>query len=296
MTEEVKHITDETNEIIITTKAYNVIYSIIELSNKNLLVFQDNSIEVYDINSLKLLSKLHNNSFIDFIPLIDGTFASSSVFKYIKIWDIKRMDCITVVELSNIPIILIQMKKGSLVSGSAEGVITIFNMPQYKTKKKLIAYNNQTIHFLIELIDGRLVSANNKQHIKIWDLDSMQSITSITVDDISLWSMIELNNGTILVGDKGGKIRLYHPYTLNCCKTIDDYIGSVNKFTETRNGKVYGYSSEGNMFLLELNKTASFFRQYIIEECVGINCMIELSDYSIAYSVRNIITIVKFKS
>lgn len=258
MIEAIEQSNDQTNGAyinrIMKNQTNEIIYSISQLPNGNLLIVNDSFIKVYNAITTMPIFTLQNRSYLDFIYLQNGTFASCSVYQYMHIWSMTSKNWIASIALNNIAMTLLQLKKGQLVTGADNGVISIYDMPQFKIKGTLNERTNATVQFLIELKDGRLASRNIHQHIKIWDLNTMQNTSSLIEDNTTMKSMIQLSTSDILIGEMEGRIKVYSAYTFKCIKIINDYIGSSNSFIETKEGRVYGYSSDGKTFLLNLNE------------------------------------------
>jgi len=111
----------------------------------------------------------HHGCIYSLAVLPDGTLASVSEDKSIKIWDIKTGDCIKTLRGHYDWIrSLALLKDGTLASGSDDETIKIWDV---KSGECLVTLgdNDYRVTLLVGLTDGSLVSLCNDNTIRLWN-------------------------------------------------------------------------------------------------------------------------------
>jgi WD40 repeat protein len=146
------------------------IYSIIQLSDGTLVsASADNTIRLWNIETGECM-KVHTGHTIYVtcvIQLANGTIASGSNDKTIRIWN--REQEIKTIQAGIGVFCLLEVEDGTLVSGGHDKKITFWNVRSGEKIKTLTGHTN-TVLSLVQLKDGRLVSASQDNTIRVFQI------------------------------------------------------------------------------------------------------------------------------
>lgn len=189
--------------------------------------------------------------------LSDGSLASGSSDKTIKIWNPITGQLLQTLEAHNESILsLEQLTNGSLVSGSKDNTLKIWNYQNgellknidirdttYDCKllmnenlacvleRKLIIINpttekilhtleSQTFNFLTLLKDGSLAIGQTDSDITIWDCESGALLQTLRGHRSQIYSMALLDDGNLASGAEDGEVRIWDPRK---CRTLRSF-------------------------------------------------------------------------
>ena len=138
------------------------------------------------------------------------------------------------------------------------------------------------INVLIKLNDGRIVSGGQDKTIKVWNIDSKQSLMTLTGHKSMIWTLCEINGNKLISGssDKTAIIWDLKKKKLDFELYKDKEISSV---LQLKNGKVL-LCSENNLCLFDIKTKKKLTN---LEIPTGIWCMKELYDGRIAIGKGN---------
>jgi WD40 repeat protein len=184
------------------------------------------------------------------IELRDGSLASGSGDKTIKIWD-RTGNCIkTLVGHTDYVQALIELRDGSSASGSRDKTIKIWDRDG-NCIKTLVGHKGGLLSFtrgiytLIELSDGRLASGAADDTIKIWDRDG-KCINTLKGHTGTVNKLIELRDGRLASGSDDNTIKLWNK-SGNCIKTLVGHTNFVNTLIELTDGLLASGSSDNTI-------------------------------------------------
>jgi len=216
----------KSNEYLSAFPASTVL-TLIELKDGTLATGSaDTTIKLWDRNGfcLKIFTG-HKGSVLTLIELKDGNLASGSYDNTIKLWN-RKGSCLKTFkghkDLVRTPegsfftpsvLTLIELKDGTLASGSGDHTIKLWN--QRGSCLKTFKGHTGRIYSLIELQNGTLVSRSADKTIKLWDRKGscLKTLTGHT-------TLIELKNGTLASGSNDNTIKLWDLKGSSCIQTL----------------------------------------------------------------------------
>ena len=102
------------------------------------------------------------------VQLSDGTLASGSYDKTIKLWDPKTGACKQTLQGHTFCVMaLVQLSDGTLASGSSDKTIKLWD-PTTGACKQTLQGHTDGVHALVQLSDGTLASGSLDKTIKLW--------------------------------------------------------------------------------------------------------------------------------
>ena len=120
----------------------------------------------------------HTKPITSLILLTENQLVSGSEDKTIKLWDIKKRQCISTIT-GNYEIIqsLLKLNENTIATGS-HSAIRIFNT---ENKKELycLTGHEKSVCTLIKLSEDKIISGGYDNLIKIWDLKTKMCETSL---------------------------------------------------------------------------------------------------------------------
>ena len=184
----------------------NSINVIINLNNENngialaagndILIIDD--LNNYNPDNPETMSG-HTKPITSLILLTENKLVSGSEDKTIKIWDIKKRQCISTIT-GNYEIIQSLLKLGeNTIAAGTHSAIRIFNT---ENKKELYALtgHEKSVCTLIKLNDDKIISGGYDNLIKIWDLKTKMCETSLFGHDTTVYVILLLQDGRLASG------------------------------------------------------------------------------------------------
>ncbi|MCC5639986.1 serine/threonine protein kinase [Nostoc sp. CHAB 5844] len=126
----------------------------------------------------------------------------------------------------------------TLISGSSDKTIKIWNLADGSLIRTLSGHNSGVIAVAISLHDQTLVSSSNDQNIKIWNLETGELIRTLTGHDGAVWSIAITPDGQTLVSGSGDKtIKIWNLKTGQLINTLTNHLSSVMSLAISPDGK-----------------------------------------------------------
>ena len=171
--------------------------------------------------------KGHTTYITCFLFLPDGTLASSSSDKTIKIWDYRQQTLLYELKDNQDAVLSIVMLPNDwMASGSADGYIKIWDLKERNLVKSVEAHSNW-ITTLLCLKDGNLASCSKDNTIKIWNPyveDSMALLHTFSDHFVTDWrTRIDILSTGLLVSCSDTEraiIKLWDPREGKLVKSI----------------------------------------------------------------------------
>ena len=155
--------------------------------------------------------------------LTDGTLASGSYDKTIKIWNPQTGVCIhTLKGHTGIVRTLAQLTDGTLASGSYDTTIKIWN-PKTGACIHTLQGHTHTVTALAQLTDGTLASGSCDNTIKIWNLTTGACIHTLQGGTCYVQALAQLTDGTLVSGSGDKTIKIWNPTTGACIRTLQGH-------------------------------------------------------------------------
>ena len=141
----------------------------------------------------------HTKPITSLILLNENQLVSGSEDKTIKIWDIKKRQCISTIT-GNYEIInsLLKLNENTIAAGS-HSAIRIFNTENKKELYSLTGHE-KSVCTLIKLNDDKIISGGYDNLIKIWDLKTKTCETSLFGHDTTVYVILLLQDGRLASG------------------------------------------------------------------------------------------------
>ena len=141
----------------------------------------------------------HTKPITSLILLTENQLVSGSEDKTIKLWDIKKRQCISTIT-GNYEIIqsLLKLNENTIAAGS-HSAIRIFNT---ENKKELycLTGHEKSVCTLIKLSEDKIISGGYDNLIKIWDLKTKMCETSLFGHDTTVFVILLLQDGRLASG------------------------------------------------------------------------------------------------
>jgi WD40 repeat protein len=211
-----------------------IVQTVIELKDGTLASGSgDRTIKLWDRNGNCLKTFTgHTRVVFALIELKDGTLASGSSDKTIKLWDRSGKCLKTLTGHTSHIWALIELKDGTLASGSGDKTIKLWDR-NGKCLKTFTGHTNYVLT-LIELKDGTLASGSYDNTIKLWN-HSGKCLKTLTGHTDYVQTIIELKDGTLASGSPDKTIKLWD-HSGNCLKTLTGHTSSVLELIELKDG------------------------------------------------------------
>lgn len=139
----------------------------------------------------------HDHNIFCICQLKNGLIASGSGDKTIRLWNIETNKCkYTLTGHAHSVCCLVQLRDNRLVSGSYK-TIKFWNTETYKCENTIMNAHQHFSYSMIQIKDGRVVTASEDNTTKIWDITTYQCTTTISDEISSSLCVIELHDGRL---------------------------------------------------------------------------------------------------
>lgn len=140
---------------------------------------------------------------------------------------------------------LIQLRNGTLVSGSEDRAIILWNL---ETKKALqiLRGHEGTVKAVVELAGNRLASASFDGTIKLWDLLQGRNISTIRAHNDKVMSLVLLSEDTLASCSFDKTIKFWNWTDENqpFVATLEGHLGVVSALIRLRDGHLASGSAD----------------------------------------------------
>lgn len=134
--------------------------------------------------------------------------------------------------------VAISLNGKTLVSGSHDGTIKIWNLGTLKLKSTLTGHSNSVNSVAFSPDGNTLVSGSHDGTIKIWNLRTGELNFTLTGHSDPVWSVaISLDGNTLVSGSWDNTIKIWNLTTLELDSTLTGHSDSVRSVAISPNGK-----------------------------------------------------------
>ena len=210
-----------------------------EISNKIVEVCKTNIYQEKDcIGTLRG----HDGPVLSLATDNHGHVFSGSADKTIKVWNINNQQCESTIQghvLSVWVLLYINNEQnseflntsspdfGSLVSGSADKTIKVWNLRTGECIKTLLGHDSYVYALQIDQ-KGRLLSGSNDTTIKLWNLQSGQCFKTLIGHQDCINAIVAINKEEIASCSGDSSIKVWNLENSSCLKTLTGHDESVN--------------------------------------------------------------------
>ncbi len=224
--------------------------------------------------------KGHADVINSFIQLSDGTLASGSKDKTIKLWDPETGVCKQTLQ-GHIKAVeaLLQLSDGTLVSGSWGGIIKLWDLKTGNCKQTLHEHIS-LVDTLLQLLDGSLASGSWDGTIKLWDTETGACKQTLKRHAGSAFGLKQLSDGTLVSRSSDKTIKLWDPETGASKQTLQGHTGLVIATVLLSDGTLASgsYDTTIKLWDLETGNCKQTFQGHADE----VHALILLSDGTLA--------------
>jgi len=161
----------------------------------------------------------HENWVFCVVALRNGMLASGSADKTIRIWDVEKGICTTVIEGHEEAISgLAELRSGLLVSGSYDGTIRLYDIANSKCTRVLEGHD-AAVYCVKPLSDGRLASGSDDGTVRIWGKGYLnagrtregdkEDVMVLKGHEAAVTSIAELEGGMLATSSDDRTVRLW---------------------------------------------------------------------------------------
>ena len=207
------------------------IYSINQMKN-NFLIYgtEGGNFAIWDINTYQkilIVKNCHSKSIWGFMNVGKNRVVSISEDETFKVYNINTFKLIRTIKLND-GMILSEWtaKDGSLITGTENGNILIWDMNNYSCKKQLKGHQ-LGVDYIIQLWDYRIISGAQDKKLKIWDYFTGECLATLEGHADTIESLLELKDTRIISASWDKCFKVWDVFNYQCLLTInahDDYI------------------------------------------------------------------------
>jgi hypothetical protein len=210
------------------------IYCLLELDSGTILSGTYQRINIYPNYHTIIHIEAHDCYVSSMIELKDGTIASASWDKTIKLWD-KEFKCISVLEgHSNKVTTLLQQRDGRIASGSWDMDIRLWNGK--KCEYTFQGHVGYVASLALLRTEHLFASSSWDNTIKIWDTKNYICIDTITIPNLFIYSIIETYNDKLVACCSDHRIRIFD--NNKCVNVLEGHSGYVKSICQLRDGRL----------------------------------------------------------
>jgi len=187
----------------------------------------------------------HTNSIMSLAAFSDGTLASGSSDRTVKIWNTTTGNCISTLRgHESIISSLVALPEDRLASGSWDNTVKIWDI---KTGNCLHTLSRHvcTVTALAFLGDNLLASGSEDDTIHIWDISTGACINTIYAYQVT--SLAYLGKNMLASGSTNGTIKVWDTTDGSCVKTFDAHMRGVTSLAALSDGTLVSASKSGSI-------------------------------------------------
>lgn len=167
-----------------------------------------NLFKVFEKTYTHLITLTEHKGFVEkLIPLSKNRFASCSMDKTIKIWSSDNLyTCLSTLRAHEGSVNAIkELKSGALISCGNDNLINSWDLEEYKKKKTIMKIDLSSVSSVDEIGEER-IAVGGLGKVYVVDCKTCQVITKIIAKKISFFSLIFLQDQTLLCGTYEGQL------------------------------------------------------------------------------------------
>ena len=229
--------------------------TILTIPNNRLIcgLSDEETIQVFDLNSYKCLNTLELESRVDCFCLIsENEIACGCRNGSILILNLDYLTKIKAFKAHEwIPYLSLLDKTKLITCSGVEGEIRIWDLETCECIKVISHQSIETILYLEFTLDGNLFSFSWDQTVNIWELKSGNLLKSIHFEYVVNFVQT-LNDELIAVAFENGEIQIYNYRKEEIVKTISAHGSNVSRLYLLKNGHLLSGSTNGDIKLWKL--------------------------------------------
>lgn len=238
------------------------IYSILVYDPQKIFLGTRDELQLLDLktDNISCFSKEHKGRINALIKLKDGQIVSGGQDKLIKVWDINEQKSLMTLEGHTSMIwSLGEINGNKLISGGSDKRALIWDLNQKMLDFEL--YKAGEISVVLPLKNGKVLVCSETD-LCLFDLTTKQKLTSINIPT-GIWSIKELYNGDVAVGQGNGDISILEiGNEIKIKLVLKGHKKTINFIIELDNHKLVTAGDEINMILWNLKDPEA---KYFIE-------------------------------
>lgn len=209
----------------------------------------DNTIKIWDLNRSECEKTLKgHNFFISSLLEIDGKLFSSSYDCTIKIWNLTTGNCEKTLEGDCKAIDQLFKRRDKLISVSKQGEVISWDLKNDQHQR--ISMTKRILCCLLTNKEKLVVDNRNK--IKIWNLDSNTCEKTLVGHSGSIYCLLETKDEKIISGSYDQMIYVWNPENGQCEQKLIGHNNCITSLLEIEKGKLASASSDGIIKLWDL--------------------------------------------
>jgi len=114
---------------------------------------------------------------------------------------------------------LIKINEATIVSGSYDKSIKVWNIDSGECLKTLLGHKNG-IKCLLKLNDTTIVSGSTDMAVKIWNVETGECLNTLLGHTDSVYSLSKLYETSIVSGSSDNSIKIWNVNSVDCLKTL----------------------------------------------------------------------------
>ncbi|MGZ3632885.1 MAG: putative nucleotidyltransferase substrate binding domain-containing protein [Parachlamydiaceae bacterium] len=202
----------------------------------------------------------HTHSVVALARLHDGSLASGSYDKNIKVWGLKNIKawglqddlCLKTLEgHANYVYALMPLGNTTLASGSDDHTIKVWGLRSGSCLKTLKGHTDW-VRALALLGDGSLASGSYDKTIKVWDLRSGSCLKTLEGHTDPVGALALLSDGTLASGSLDNTIKIWDPQKASCLQTLKGHTNAVYALALLGDGSLASGSEDNTIKIWDL--------------------------------------------
>lgn len=237
------------------------IYSLVSLDENRLVLGGKNELQLFDYSnkSISIVSKDFKDRLNYLLKLSDGKIASAGQDRSIKIWDISQNKLLYSLSGHTSMIwCLFELKGNKLISGADDKTARIFDLNKQK-EDSVFFKGNKSVTSILQLKSGKILIACG-ENMNLIELKTKNQIGFLNLES-SVWSMIELENGEVVVGMGNGNLVILdiEPELIISKKFEKGHKKPITFIVELQDHKIVTASDENDLIEWDPNDLNSMY-------------------------------------